>query len=235
MNRFSLSMLGAALLCALASPRIHADIITYQYDWSQSSSFVVAGGAGTGGVSIANPPTNSQATGSVTIPAASITATSSAPSSQPDTFNGQAYNMTVVLTDLTSGKSGKLSWQGHLFGTLTSTSAAITNKFDSPTSEQITLGNHLYKLTIGPFIGLNYSSVGGAPVPVADTIGTISAEVVASDVSSGGTGGGGGTTGGSGGGTTASNTPEPSTLLLAGLGLFGLLGARRARRFAPAK
>jgi hypothetical protein len=215
MNRLLLLVLGAAGVLLLPVSGAHADPFVYQMDWSQSTSEVSAGGAATGGVLFASPPSDTKGTGPGSVLIATVTSFSSATSPNPDTFTGQSYTMKGTFTDLASGDKGTVTFVGHLFGQLTATSGTINSTFDKPMSQQLKLGDKIYTITIGPFIGLNFHfdpGTGAAlATPLPGTTGSVNAFV---DIKPGRGG---------------AQLPEPTTLALAGLGVGSLLALRRRR------
>jgi hypothetical protein len=138
----------------------------------------------------------------------------------PDHFTNKNYSLIVDLTDSASNKSGMLTFTGSLNGTLSLTSANIKNTFIGPLTQHLDLGGNLYTVTIGP-----YAAPG---IPDSTQTGSISAHVSVQPE---------GPTGGGSGGPVpppSRQTPEPSTLLLAGLGLsaLGMAGWRHRARLA---
>jgi hypothetical protein len=152
----------------------------------------------------------SHADGPSDVVATNIRMFSSAPRTTPDAITNGSYSLTLNLVDSASGESGSVTFTGMLNGTFSTTSANVTNAFTGPTSQQLTLGGHLYTITIGP-----YAPPGP---PGAANAGTISAHVDVGD-SGGGSGG---------------DSPEPSTLVLSGLGLsfLGVASWRKRRQHA---
>jgi hypothetical protein len=178
--------------------------ISFGYDFTTPQT--VTGDAGNFG-SVAFATTNGgTATGpSVSLTAASITAISSALPSNPDTFSGETYNVTLALTDSASGKSGSLTFVGKLFGTLTGEVSNIKTSFASPT-QTLMLGHDKYTVTLGPLVP---PATPNATV-VGDLMSTVAVQAVGGVV------------------TPASQSPEPCTLLLAGLGLAAVVVRRKA-------
>src|SRR5262249_46365754 len=103
--------------------------------------------------------------------------------------------------------SGLFVFSGKLFGTLTADSAVLSSTFNAPVTLSRAVGGHLYTVTIGPF--------SGPSGPNSDNVGSIGAHV---DVTT----------------EAVQQTPEPTSLALAGLGLAGLAGGWRWRRRAAA-
>jgi hypothetical protein len=202
-------------LVLLLPAAARGELVAWSYDWGSRTGSVAAtggaatGGTGTGGISFATP--TGTAVGTSDIVAANLTTFSSAPSGTPDTFSNTPYRLDVKLTD-PSGAAGVLTFGGRFRGTLTPTSANITNDFDGPTAKSIHLGDNTYTVILGAYI---------APgAPNSTTTGSIGAHVdVVPGVVPTPTPAPG----------PASATPEPSTLVLAGMGLLAL-GARAWRR-----
>ena len=194
-----------ALLCGASAAR--ADLIAWSYNWDRSP-VSVASDSGNGSVAFTNEPTK-DATGSSDTVATNLKASSLAPASAPDTLNTKGnYGLTLTLTDKASGQSGAVTFTGKLSGTFSKDSANITNQFTGALSQILVLGVNTYTVTIGP-----YAPPGP---PSASNFGSIAAHV---DVLAG--------VGGAG------SSPEPSALVLAGLGLAAA-GASRWRKRRPA-
>jgi hypothetical protein len=217
MKRTSASLFTAALAVMLfAQSHACANFVPWTYNWARSPISITADSPGTGGLTLTDQPLG-HATGSSDIVATNIRTFSSAPRTNPDKITAKPYTLSLFLQDDASGASAALVFHGAFSGTLSSSSANITNVFSGSLSQTVALGKHTYTVNIGPF----------APPgpPSASNAGTISAHVlVDEDPGTGGGGGGGGT---GGGGTP--HAPEPSTLLLSFLGLSGL-GAGAWRR-----
>src|SRR5262249_48063385 len=132
----------------------------------------------------------------------------------PDTFKTTQgfYSLKVTLTDIESGMSAFLLFFGQLQGSFSKENANVTNKFFSPTSQSVGIGNNYYTVTMNA-----YTPPGP---PGQNNFGGIGAQVQVrkgKDVI-----------------PTPASVPEPGTLTLAGLGLGlgGLLAWRRRRRAA---
>lgn len=121
------------------------------------------------------------------------------------------YSLSLTLRDSASGASGSLIFGGNLSGIVDPQQgpapADITNTFLGPTTQSLKLGQNLYNVTIGPFVPPD-NSAGPTGSEAGD--GSISASIAVQPA--------------------ANATPEPSTLMLACLGLPSLGLARCFRR-----
>jgi hypothetical protein len=211
LKRSTSTLFGWTLACLLgAGTAARADLISWSYNWTPSSPAIFADSPGTGKITLTNEPLAS-AVGTSDIVATNLKVFSTANPATPDTFTNAAYSLTLLLTDTASKQSGSLTFKGEFNGTISALNSDLTNTFTNATTQSITLGKTLFTVTMGQFTP-------PAP-PGAQNSGSISA-VALVKVSSGG-----GTTGGS-------TTPEPSTAVMAGLGLsfLGLVSWRRWRR-----
>jgi hypothetical protein len=120
------------------------------------------------------------------------------------------YQLSLLLRDQASGASGTLTFRGYFNGVLPydqdTSAGTFTNTFVGPTTKTLKLGHNLYTVTLGPIVlPQDYSH---------DFTGSISASISVQPATN--------------------STPEPSSLLLACLGLpsLGLVGWFRRRRNA---
>jgi len=199
-------LLPAAALLLLGAPQAKAGLINWKYNWTPSSLAINADGGSGGNVTLTNEPLGS-ATGSSDVVATNIRTISSAPATAPDTMITQGnYTLTVQITDIDSGLAGSLAFTGKLGGTFSNVNSNVSNKFTGTLTKQLTLGDHTFTVTIGP-----YTPPGP---PNASNAGSIAAHVDVSDLQ-------------------IEKVPEPSTMALA---LFGLstvgAGWWRKRRLA---
>jgi hypothetical protein len=169
-----------------------------------------------GGVNLTNEPTKF-ATGSSDVVVTNIRAFSAALPTSPDTFGPSSGNWSegLVLTDVASGQSSNLTFTGKFNGAISGGdpthniggNSNITTTLD-PQTQSVTLGNNTYTVSL-----TSYTPPGP---PGASNGGSISAHVTV-------------TTSGSGIGIAA--VPEPSSMVLSGLGLsLAGLAAWRKRR-----
>lgn len=127
-----------------------------------------------------------------------------------DFFDHQNYSIKMTLKDEASGDftDVPLTFSGDLHGPITSASAILSNTFDPANQTHVVeLGDYIYTVTIN-----EYAS---PPRPGAGIKGAISGLVTITPK----------------GGEEPHDTPEPSSMLLAGFGLAGFgLNAWRKRR-----
>jgi hypothetical protein len=164
---------------------------------------------------LSNEPLGGAATqpnSSTDLVATNIKTQSSVDPSTLDTFTNKAFTLTISLTDETTKQSGSLTFSGLFNGTLNSGAAKIVATITGNLVQSIVLGSNTYTVSMGQ------PNQFAAPSPPNSTnLGSISANVGV-DVSGG----------------PPPSSPEPTSLLLAGLGLTAGAGAwlknRRRRR-----
>jgi len=208
MNRSLLASAWAMALTVLASSPVKADPIAWGFDWSATPGAVTAG---TGKVNLSNEPPH-LAFDNSTVVATNLKTFSTASPLTPDKFGSMDgyYLLTLHLTDVASSKSGFLYFFGKLGGSFSMSNANVTNTTLSNPNQQLTLGGTTFLVSLN-----SYTPPGP---PNQGNLGSIGAfiQVVG------------------GNGHIADKAPEPSTMLLAGLGagLGGLAAWRRRRRRA---
>jgi hypothetical protein len=206
-------LLTALVVLAVVSP-LRADPVGWIYSWSPTSSTISADTLSASMTSANYVTLSSEATqnafGNSFVVASNITLTSPADPNSPATLNTNgAYHLNMFLKDATSLQSTTLSFTGKLSGDFSSMSANLGNVFMPPVSETVSLGANTYTVTLDSFV---------APGPPGSTIsGAIGAYVSV--------------TAGTGNPHPTSVSPEPSSLLLCGLGAagFALTSWRRRR------
>lgn len=202
-----LLLTAALLLVAVAPTPARAGVIYWDYSWHRDPIAVAADAPGTGGVSFTNQGAQLAANSSDVV-ATNLRVFSSAPDTRPDKLvNNGAYALTITLHDAASGAKGTLTFTGKLSGTFSLDSSVISNAFTGATTQSLTLGTHLYTVTIVP-----YAPPGP---PSSFNAGSIGAAVEVSDA------------------VHVQDVPEPSALALCGVGggLLALVTWRRFRRW----
>jgi len=201
--RYLKPCLAAALLfVALVPAMSRADYVEWKYNWTRSPEYVYSDAPGTGYIHLTDEPLR-LAAGESDIVATNIKVYSTASPSNPDKFTNKAYTLTLFLLDLESGFGGTLSFSGLFNGTISKLSSNIDNTFTGDETQEILLGRNLYTVTIGP-----YTPPGP---PTATNSGAVSAHANVSV-------------------RTIAKAPEPSTLVLATMGVSILSAAWWRRR-----
>jgi hypothetical protein len=191
MKRFSAGWFAVALAVPLFTASARADFIAWTYNWTPSAPTITADSPGTGGINMTNEPTKGASDTSDTV-ATNLRTFSSASAATPDKFTDKAYSLTLFLQDDASGASGTMVFHGAFSGTLSATNAKITNTFTGDLTQELTLGDNKYTVTIGPFTPPG--------PPNASNSGSIAARVVVEP-------------------REVNTIPEPSSLVLSFVGL----------------
>jgi hypothetical protein len=194
-----------AALVILGNERAQAEAIDFSYQWTVQPSVLPGLPGSTGSVlfSAAQAGSSQAMLGDMTgatIPGATVTTTSSA-TNPPDSFQA-GFSMKIHLSDTLSKQSGDLTFTGSVSGTLTATQSTLTGTFDNPLTQTLTLGGHLYSVSIAE---LFHPQPPGSPALV-----NISANVTVSN-------------------PKPTSTPEPSSLVLGATAMIGLAVRRLAR------
>lgn len=189
------------LVIGFMPANVRADYISWQYNWSRSPGILYADVPSKGYITLTDESLKSAA-GSSDIVATNIRVYSTASPAKPATFTHKGYTLTLFLLDEESGKSGTMNFTGEFNGTVSKLSSRLDNTFTSSTTQELLLGNNLYTVTIGP-----YAPPGP---PSATNAGAVSAFAQVSV-------------------RNIQKTPEPSTLVLAGIALpaLGLVYLRK--------
>jgi len=200
---------SAVLLCWGTEAR--ADKIDWSYNWTPSSTEILSD-SGQSKLILSNEPVGKATTivgNSTDVVATNIKTQSSVDPGTLDTFTNQPFSLSVTITDTASTKSGTLTFTGLFNGTLNSGAAKIIATMTGSLVQSIVLGSSKYTVTMGQ--PNQYS----APSPPDSTnLGSISASAAVTVA-------------------TSSDSPEPASILLAGLGLTAGAGywwKRRAKK-----
>jgi hypothetical protein len=204
-----------------------AEYMNWSYHWSIGPAPVLA--SGTGSVSQA---LGWGGKGSSHILAAAVTTSSSASARNPDRFQ-KSFALTLHLQDRGTRQSGALTFHGLISGTLTASSARLSESFATPI-EHLRLGSHVYwielpsRVTLRPpgasVVPSYYATVWvtnvSPPPPSHPRVMAAALMVAGASIAS----------------VPAASTPEPSSIVLGGLGIvmLGGIGLGRYRRVRAA-
>ncbi|HEY7426762.1 MAG TPA: hypothetical protein VH682_21175 [Gemmataceae bacterium] len=233
MKRLSARNLTAGIvLLAAAASQARADYMNWTYSTDPSvPGIAVNAQSPSGGATVQLTDfTNGSAGAKIPI----IAYTTNTSSTTPITFDPHTatYSLPLTFTDSTTHDSGTLTFSGSIGGTLSASQSTLVNTL-SPSSSSLTLDGHVYTVSI-PSVTLG---------PPSSPQQNILANVT---VSNGPTNppppppqpptNPGGNSGGSNPGGGVQGAPEPTSLVLGGLG-WSLLGAgcwwKRSRRSSP--
>jgi hypothetical protein len=196
--------------------RSQAELIPWSYQWNANPIVVDADPLGphhtpSGGITLTPGAITitggnpGVAWGSSNIVAVNLTAFTFSPNpdGKPYSFTNSPYRLGVTLTDVNSKASGTLNFAGVFDGSLTDSTADLHTRFTSATRQSLILGHHRYTVSLTSYSPPDPPAEGGA--------GKISAFVNVQPVSA----------------------PEPSTLVLTGIGLAVAAFSCLRRRALP--
>jgi hypothetical protein len=217
MKRFLTAPVAALALLLLigagaqATP-IPINQIQWTYNFSPGAPAVLADGNPSAGVTFTNEPTKA-ATGISDIVATNLRVFSTATAVSPDMLTGPngdySLALTLSTTDGSGTHTGTLTFNGTLSGEFSAENANVFNAFGPNVFQVLDLGSIRFSVEM-----LAYTPPGP---PDQANAGSISAHVTVENI-------------------TPNGVPEPSTILLSGLGLTFLGGAAwRKRRLARAQ
>jgi hypothetical protein len=197
------SIVAAVGLVTAGATNSRADYLNWSYHWALSDGPTFT--SGFSNVAFALHPGAS--VGASEIPVGNFSTNSASPSI--DSFHA-TYGLTLTLTDNATKDAAHLTFHGTLTGSVGANSSSATNTFSDPT-QSVTLDGHVYHVTVDSTTGVKGPN---------DGITAISAQVSVANASGSGSNAGGGTQSPGGSGPpTVHQSPEPSALLLSGLGL----------------
>jgi hypothetical protein len=159
MRKLTILRLSVVALLLSFAPSARADQISWSYSFTESSTAIQSNGAITASTSpsgeIMITPLQGTLTGtlptSATITAANLTALSSASVKSPAQFSDAEYTLIMKLTDLSSGLTVAVTFEGVLNGTVSASGTSLSNSFIGPTSFSYNLNHHIYDISIGNF------------------------------------------------------------------------------------
>jgi hypothetical protein len=223
MKRFLTATLAALALLLIVGGGARADIlppeqIQWTYNWSPAAPALLADGNPSAGVTFTNEPTK-VAMGNSDIVASNIRVFSTGTAQAPDLMTGSNGNYALKLT-LSTNYNGtpftqSMTFSGTLNGPFSAENAHLLNTFSSDASQEVILGQ--YRFTVSMH---SYTPPGP---PDQSNAGSFAAHVTVEDKTNPD--------------PDPNGAPEPSTILLSGLGLtfLGTAAWRRRRKARAAR
>jgi hypothetical protein len=198
---------AVAAVCFLTVPA-RADFVRWDYTTTPANTSVASNG-GSGSTANFIGDTNVLAVGNSNIVLAALTTTSSASPTSPATFTSKFWAVDLTITDFSSGATYDFLFGGRLTGSVSSSSSYFTNTFIGQSSITAQIGANNYTVSL-----VSFTPPGP---PSASNRGAISAYVSIAPASGTGT-------------IQSTGSPEPSTMVLAGVGIVGFVASRYRRR-----
>jgi len=193
------------LAAGLQASPIPPDKIAWTYNWQPGAPALTADGNPSAGVTFTNEPPK-VAVGSSDIVATNLRVFSAATAAEPDKITGSNgdYKLSLTLKANDGGQTATLNFLGNLKGAFSAENANLKNKFTATTTQIVDLGSFRFTVAL-----MAYTPPGP---PDQANAGSISAYVQVENIQ-------------------PNNIPEPSALVLSGMGLTFLGGAcvRRLR------
>lgn len=208
MNRSTTLLFAAAVaVAALLGSPVRADSWYYQTfatDETGTSNILFSQLPTKAGVSGVEliAPSYGSASGSREVALTNLRAFAAPAGGSPHVLTDAAYRLSVTILDVASMTFGTVSLTGVLNGLFTHEAASIANAFTGADSQSIRLGNNIYTVSLA-----NYIAPGS---PLSGLVGAITAFVR----------------------VDPAHAPEPSSLLLGGLGcvFVGFASWRKRRK-----
>jgi hypothetical protein len=202
MNRSFIAVV-AALVGLVTAPGARADFLNWSASWSlgQGQGPTFVSGLSNVAVALSKPSPGGAALSVGNFTVNSVT-------TEADAFHSP-YDLSLKITDNTTHDSGILTFHGLISGDTGPTSKGLLNTFSNP-SQTLKLEGNTYTVNIDPSTLLPDTNHGAVPLHASVSV----------------------TGGPSQGppGPPEKLAPEPSALLLAGLGLAACVGALKRRR-----
>ena len=197
--RLSYFFTRVAVVALLALPAAaRAEFISYGYSWTPDKAAIPADPPDIGALALTTESGAGVSSLSKLVKVTDLRVFSVVPDEIPDVITNGPYGFTVTLTDDASKASGQLHFGGLISGTFSAESAMVSNTFLEPTKQKLKLGDNTYQVTFG-----EYTAPTGA---FPGHYGSLEAQITVEP----------------GNVVPITEVPEPTSLVLAALGLSAL-------------
>lgn len=147
------ALLGAALL-SLGASAARADPIPWYYSWSRTPDVIHADNSTASYVALSPGSQAEQTPTSSTIQAANVFHYGDGPNGPPAGFSGgpsDQFTLTLKIYDPSVPNPGSVTFTGEILGYLTPTNSHIQTFYTGVTTKSLTLGKHLYTISLSTY------------------------------------------------------------------------------------
>ncbi|HVS36033.1 MAG TPA: hypothetical protein VMS17_10675 [Gemmataceae bacterium] len=147
------ALVGAAFLLFCAAPA-RAEPIPWFYSWSRTPTVICADNSSSSYVALGPASQAEQIGTSAAIEATNIFHYGGKSNGPPAEFSGGAadqFTLTLHIYDPSVAAPGTVTFNGDLYGYLTSTTSHIQSYYSGVTTKSLTLGKHLYTIQLSTY------------------------------------------------------------------------------------